>query len=252
MLVYLRGKAGERKLRLFALACCRRVWPLLRTVYREGVGAAERFADGAEGQELLEAVQSAPVSDLVLEELESDWAREGCRAGGELLRDWASAVWQAEDAVAVATDPEFRGVDYAYWAAETVYSAAGLARRLVAGAGGRHGESPVASVTGDDADEEARYQASLLRDLFGNPFRPAPVMPPAWLLWNGGAIPRLAQAVYEERILPAWGLDPARLALLADMLTDAGCTDADILDHCRSGGDHVRGCWVVDALLAKE
>ena len=26
----------------------------------------------------------------------------------------------------------------------------------------------------------------------------------------------------------------------------------DILDHCRSGGPHVRGCWVVDLVLGKE
>jgi hypothetical protein len=36
------------------------------------------------------------------------------------------------------------------------------------------------------------------------------------------------------------------------MLTEAGCTDADILDHCRSGEEHVRGCWVVDLLVGKK
>lgn len=40
--------------------------------------------------------------------------------------------------------------------------------------------------------------------------------------------------------------------MLADALDEAGCTDADILDHCRCGGEHTRGCWVVDALLGKE
>ncbi len=43
-----------------------------------------------------------------------------------------------------------------------------------------------------------------------------------------------------------------RLALLADALEDAGCTDADILAHCRGPGPHVRGCWVVDLLLGKK
>jgi hypothetical protein len=28
--------------------------------------------------------------------------------------------------------------------------------------------------------------------------------------------------------------------------------DATILDHLRSPGPHVRGCWAVDRLLAKE
>ena len=41
------------------------------------------------------------------------------------------------------------------------------------------------------------------------------------------------------------------LPILADALQDAGCEDADILGHCRSGGPHVRGCWVVDLVLGK-
>jgi hypothetical protein len=36
---------------------------------------------------------------------------------------------------------------------------------------------------------------------------------------------------------------------LADTLEEAGCTDVDVLAHCRGGGEHVLGCWVVDALL---
>jgi hypothetical protein len=49
-----------------------------------------------------------------------------------------------------------------------------------------------------------------------------------------------------------WRAQSQDLPLLADMLTDAGCTDADILEHCRSHGEHVLGCWVVDVLLGKE
>lgn len=61
-----------------------------------------------------------------------------------------------------------------------------------------------------------------------------------------------SQAIYDERSLPAGKLEPARLALLADMLADAGCADETMLNHCRSGREHVRGCWVVDLLLAKK
>jgi hypothetical protein len=71
--------------------------------------------------------------------------------------------------------------------------------------------------------------------------------------WNDGLIVRMAEAIYEEeRALPAGHLDRARLAVLADALTDAGCTDIDLLDHLRSPGPHVRGCWAVDLLLGKE
>jgi hypothetical protein len=61
----------------------------------------------------------------------------------------------------------------------------------------------------------------------------------------------LAQAAYEERNLPSGTLDNARLAVLADALEDAGASGA-ILEHLRSEGPHVRGCFAVDLLLGKE
>ena len=72
------------------------------------------------------------------------------------------------------------------------------------------------------------------------------------LAWNAGAVRRLAEAAYAERQLPAGALDPARLAVLADALEEAGCTDADLLGHLRGPGPHVRGCWVIDLLSGRE
>jgi hypothetical protein len=46
--------------------------------------------------------------------------------------------------------------------------------------------------------------------------------------------------------------DFGALPILADALQDAGCDSADVLDHCRGPGPHVRGCWVVDRVLGKE
>jgi hypothetical protein len=92
----------------------------------------------------------------------------------------------------------------------------------------------------------------LLRDIFGpQPFSLPPVEP-AWLLWGGGTVKRLAEAVYQGRSLPDGLLDPSRLAVLADALEDASCADAELLDHCRSPGPHVRGCWAVDLLTGRE
>jgi hypothetical protein len=90
---------------------------------------------------------------------------------------------------------------------------------------------------------ERQEQAHLLRDIFGNPFRPA-VIDPAWLQWNDAAIPRLAQAIYDDRRFD-------NLPILADALEEAGCTSGVILEHCRGPGPHVLGCWVVDAILGK-
>jgi hypothetical protein len=58
-------------------------------------------------------------------------------------------------------------------------------------------------------------------------------------------IPKMAKAIYKERTFD-------QLPVLADALEDAGCTDSEILNHCRAPGEHVLGCWVVDLLLGKK
>jgi hypothetical protein len=84
-------------------------------------------------------------------------------------------------------------------------------------------------------------QCHLLRCIFGLlPFRPVSLNP-CWLAWNDGTIPQLAQGIYDERRFQD-------LPILADALEEAGCTNADILVHCRESGDHVQGCWVLDLI----
>src|SRR5262249_12660565 len=90
---------------------------------------------------------------------------------------------------------------------------------------------------------ERATQAALLRCVFGTPFRPVAV-DPAWRTWDGGTIPRLARAAYEDR-----GFD--RLPVLADALEEAGCTDAALLEHLRGPGPRVGGCGAMDLLLNK-
>src|SRR5947209_4148502 len=55
MLEFLRtgGNARERKLRLFACACCRRIWDLHTKRERKAIKAAEGGADGLRGPEEL-------------------------------------------------------------------------------------------------------------------------------------------------------------------------------------------------------
>lgn len=97
-----------------------------------------------------------------------------------------------------------------------------------------HAHWTVFDVTESDA------VTKLLREIFGNPFRPVTFDP----AWRSSTVTALAQAIYEERVSD-------RLPILADALEDSGWTNVDMLGHCRGGGEHVRGCWVVDLVLGK-
>jgi len=105
---------------------------------------------------------------------------------------------------------------------------------------------------GSKREAEVLAHCNLAREVFGNPFRPFLSITPSVLHWNGGIVKRLAEAAYDQRKMPVGTLYVTRLAVLADALEDAGCTDTDILAHLREPGPHVRGCFVLDLLLGKE
>ena len=92
-----------------------------------------------------------------------------------------------------------------------------------------------------DIVAEITRQLSLIHCIFGNPFRDSQFHDS----WRTATVLSLAQAIYTEKSFD-------RLPIVADSLLDAGCTDQAILDHCRSAGPHVRGCWVVDLVLGKQ
>ncbi len=239
MLEFLRGKASDRKLRLFACAYCRRIWDSLpKDACQKAVEIAERYADGQAANRELSSAYSAVVASAEEEgitlfdpyEMESiEW---GTIPGGlaflaitELLRE-----------------REFEAADIASHAALEV---AWDARRL------RMGKEAARLAFENDFFVERIAQAMAVRDVFGNPFHSV-LINTAWLAWNDGVVVRLGQAAYEQRNMPEGTLDKSLLAILADALEEAGCTDMDILGHCRQQGEHVRGCWVVDLILGKD
>jgi hypothetical protein len=94
-----------------------------------------------------------------------------------------------------------------------------------------------------DADmgfEKTQTGVPWFRDILGNPFHPVAFSSD----WHTDTSLALARQAYESR-------DFTVMPILADALQDAGCDNADVLDHCRGPGPHVRGCWVVDAILGK-
>jgi hypothetical protein len=85
------------------------------------------------------------------------------------------------------------------------------------------------------------YLVTIIRDIFGNPFRPVSFSPE----WRTSTAVALARQMYDSR-------DFSAMPILADALQDAGCDNADVLAHCRGPVPHVRGCWVVDLMLDKK
>jgi hypothetical protein len=235
MLDALRGKASDRKLRLFAVACCRTISQLiLRTTlgYR-GVVLVEKMADGL------------PTSDSIEESRNRYWNLELDYLSSRDLETKAGRVkWHAAYAVRAAmvelADEQDCLDTLARVSSEVAWAATHWQRR-----------------NDRDAAREAIYrrelakQIPLVHDIFGNPFQAPPAIPPSVSTWNDGTVVRLAQAAYEHRSLPAGHLDNSRLGVLADALEEAGVTDDAILAHLRGPAAHVRGCWAVDLLTGR-
>jgi hypothetical protein len=232
MLYFVRDRAGERKARLIAAACCRRLAPLLcdpRSL--AAVAVAERYADGlAVSSELAAAFRAARAAADEIESARRD-------PEGIVQMDAASAAACA--AVCVSCDrlaPERRGAVECDPAGSTVFYACVAAYDLALKRTGDHVEAARA-----EAAEQA-WLARLLRDLFSNPYRSRTMVVAAWRTPD---VVTLAGHVYHDRAFDC-------LPELAEALEAAGCGDAELLGHLRGPGPHARGCRAVDLVLGKE
>jgi hypothetical protein len=241
MLEFLKGKASDRKLRLFACACCRSLWHLVTdNRSRAAVEVAERLADGvADGDELRSARGKAKMAQSTLKE-----AALAVGAGRAVLSDAEGIVyfraWAAAHAARAAWNT--LRVKAATAAMRVVCAAQAEAWRHFAEA--TMVEEPVLEASARQARQEMKkVQAALVRDIFGTPFHPVS-LDPSWLTWHDGLLVSMARRMYDSR-------DFADMAVLADALEEASCDNADILNHCRQHGEHVRGCWVIDLLLGR-
>ena len=231
-----RESVSDRKLRLFAVACCRRIWDhLVDERSRRAVDVAERFADG---RATADECRAATYADFRLEkraERDAD-ARKAVRGQYDYADE---AVCAAVASASYCTRPTSPWVQRTF--VESTCTVARNAVRFAAAAragmrpGGRPPEGYVEARLRED-EVHARW----VRDVIGNPNRPV-TLNPAWLI---PGVTSLAQTIYDGQAFH-------RMPELADALERAGCTDADILGHCRGPGPHVRGCWVVDLILGK-
>jgi hypothetical protein len=221
MLEFLRGRASDRKLRLFAVGCCRPIHHLMpddRCLL--AVDFAERFADGMATEQELQAA-----ADAAFESSDDNSIATRCHS------------------FSVGQGIYFAARTASYAAHPTAFEAAANASRTLHSAAVGAAGDPDTHMPDRQAAHDAvyQYEGELLHDIFGNPFRPVTV-DPAWLTSN---VVELASTIYDERSFD-------RMPELGDALEGAGCASADILAHCRKPGRHVRGCWVVDLLLGKE
>jgi hypothetical protein len=224
MLEAVRGLASPRKLRLFQVACVRRVWRYVTDPGSRAVAdLVERAADG-------------PVPDAEVSALPYDWLTDDCGGPGPAERHaYIVAGHVGYSLLGPVHGSGFPSDDWrdAESAAEGAATVVAEAARLP------NGDEHLPAYRALQATEAAA-QAGLLRDLFGNPFRPVAFDP----RWRTADTVGLARAIYEDRAFD-------RLCLLADALMDAGCDDEQVLAHCRAVGPHVRGCWAADLVLER-
>jgi hypothetical protein len=227
MLAKLR-RASDRKLRLFAVACCRRVGQLFpHPSFHDAVAAVERFADGR-------ADWAEVVGTRELVKAAAKAQRQAERSGPH---HWSSAQHKTYHAVLVVNHKSVRHAASA--SSGEVVLAASFAAALAGPAAWPDPEYHERTRAAQEAENLAHCE--LVRDIFGRRLRPAAF--PAQL--RKPVIIDLATAVYEARAFE-------RLPILADALEEAGCIDTAVLSHLRGPGSHVRGCWVLDLVLGRE
>jgi hypothetical protein len=206
-----RGKRGQRKMRLFASACCRLI---IAEVLADRSREVREFCERV--TELFERFAEDEVDAAELSPAQQEVSR---RIAGHTRPDRfpLPRPWIQED--------------------EALRATLALSNSEAVTAANRVLEVRPYWYRGCDP-------AHLLRDIFGNPFRPVSV-DSGLLTWEGGVVVRLAQGIYNERAFDD-------LPILADALEEAGCTDPLVFDHLEETGSHTRGCWVLDLLLARE
>ena len=217
LLHYLHGSIPLRKQRLLAIAWCRRITHLIpEDIGHTALEAAAQLAEGRpvpfDLERLADHLNYCAFSYI-----------DGFRRERELniASDTLYATYYA-------IQPDFKRVrNHVSWAAA-------YARCPQLG-------FPAGPMFHDAVQEEQATMWPQLLDVFGNAYQSVTLAP----RWRTTNVHELARTIYDEEAFD-------RLPILADALEDAGCTDRDILDHCRQPGEHVRGCWVVDLVLGKK
>ena len=189
---------------LFLVACCRRTWDQFGDArIRGAIEVGERLADGRVGEKERREVEVAALDA---------WEEYTGDAGYSAELEFTVQLLSPKPLEAALTDS--LGWRLSLLAYESEFAFDGIGAEL------------------------QHDQCDFLRDIVGNPFRPASISP----AWRPSTALALARRIYDEK---SFDLCP----ILADALQDAGADDEQVLGHLRGGEVHCRGCWVVDGVL---
>lgn len=221
LLEFIRNRIGGRRCRLLAASFCRHVEALIpEKCGHQAISIAERYADGLASDQELDTI-SERVSDAYV--LFPNPAPVNTDPPLEFKME--SVALQATRFL-TRTHPEFLED-----CCRCTYLASLREAFLRA--------EPVED--GRLRSAQMRWQLALIHEVVGDPFRPVTFDP----TWRTGDVLALARGIYDAKAFD-------RLPILADALQDAGCDSAELLDHCRGPGPHVRGCWALDLVLGQE
>jgi hypothetical protein len=163
LVAFVSGRVSDRKLRLFAAACCRDVWRMLKAACaRRSVEVGEAYADGAISP------QDAHTASLAA------W-------------QW---FWNADQESANSKNAAASAARTAFPTGLYEYSLMGRTETMR--------DNLEIVLTNLAWGEHPQEQARLFREIVGNPFA-AVSLDPVILAWNGGTVHRLARGMYDER-----------------------------------------------------
>ncbi len=213
----------QRKTRLFLVAHSRAAWDLLSDASKEAVETAEKFADGEASESDLAAAESTAMAEASARDKTLKSTEQHLQMGN------MPEPFGLPKSVVAKLQADVDGLKAKVAAAQFAHAAT-FAHYSVMDTFPWH-----------LTPETKEHDAALIRDIYGNPFRPTTFN----RAWRSETVISLAKGMYSEN-------DLKNLKALGLALQAAGCEHPDVLATCRADGPHVRGNWVVDLILGHE
>lgn len=260
MLKFIAEHVGERQIFRFNLECCRRIEHLMtdQTCLR-ALAVLRQFLDGDGDLERIDLVRDHTRNQLQTyqarwEEADREWAQaireRDYKAARLIARDRVKMEERLAHTVHHAMIP-CRNAWYSAWqTAEGCCSAleyhVGFTEDPIFG----NTDSNTAEISAGTRREERDAQIQILRDFFSpacirqflDGLDPTLETDAQTFAHDASIVRSVAQSILTHEAFE-------KMPLLADALEENGCTDEEMLEHCRSRQIHHSRCWVLASLL---